>query len=129
MTGIKELADKLQAAANSKGIKKLGVDDIEAIVSMPNIPTVDQSLVDMSLQEFAQRSYGAKPTDRAAIEQEDNIINLHSGRNLAEKIRIQTMVDRQASMNALAGENRKKLVLESVPAAGPKILVSLGLPY
>ncbi len=74
MTGIKELADKLQAAANSKGIKKLGVDDIEAIVSMPNIPTVDQSLVDMSLQEFAQRSYGAKPTDRAAIEQEDNII-------------------------------------------------------
>ena len=74
MTGVKELADKLQAAANSKGIKKLGVDDIEAIVSMPNIPSVDQSLVDMSLKEFADRTYGAATTQRAPIEQEDNII-------------------------------------------------------
>ena len=74
MSGIKEFADKLQAAANSKGIKKLGVDDIEAIVSMPNIPTVDQSLVDMSIDEFAKRSYGASTGDRAPVEQEDNII-------------------------------------------------------
>ena len=74
MSGIKEFADKLQAAANSKGIKKLGVDDIEAIVSMPNIPTVDQSLVDMSIDEFAKRTYGASTGDRAPVEQEDNII-------------------------------------------------------
>lgn len=74
MSGIKEFADKLQAAANSKGIKKLGVDDIEAIVSMPNIPTVDQSLVDMSIDEFAKRTYGASAGDRAPVEQEDNII-------------------------------------------------------
>lgn len=74
MTGIKELADKLQAAANSKGIKKLGVDDIEAIVSMPNIPTVNQSLVDMSLQEFAERTYGAKTTDKVATQEESSVI-------------------------------------------------------
>ena len=74
MTGIKELADKLQAAANSKGIKKLGVDDIEAIVSMPNIPTVNQSLVDMSLQEFAERTYGAKTSDKVATQEESSVI-------------------------------------------------------
>ena len=74
MTGIKELADKLQAAANSKGIKRLGVDDIEAIVSMPNIPTVNQSLVDMSLQEFAERTFGAKTTDKVATEEESSVI-------------------------------------------------------
>lgn len=74
MSGIKEFADKLQAAANSKGIKRLGVDDIEAIVSMPNIPSVDQSLVDMSIDEFAKRTYGAATGERAPIEQEDNII-------------------------------------------------------
>jgi len=74
MTGIKELADKLQEAANSKGIKKLGVDDIEAIVSMPNIPTVNQSLVDMSLQEFAEKTYGANITQKAEIDTDDNLI-------------------------------------------------------
>jgi len=74
MSGIKEFADKLQLVANSKGMKKLGVDDIEAIVSMPNIPTVDQSLVDMSIDEFAKRTYGAATGERAPVEQEDNII-------------------------------------------------------
>lgn len=74
MTGIKELAEKLQAAANSKGIKKLGVDDIEAIVSMPNIPTVNESLVDMSLQEFADRTYGAKASNKVATEEESSVI-------------------------------------------------------
>lgn len=74
MTGIKDLADKLQEAANSKGVKRLGVDDIEAIVSMPNIPTVNESLVDMSLEEFANRTYGAKTGDRVAPEEEGSVI-------------------------------------------------------
>ena len=71
---FRELADKLQLVANSKGMKKLGVDDIEAIVSMPDIPTVNESLVDMSLQEFAERTYGAKTGDRVATQEESSVI-------------------------------------------------------
>lgn len=61
MTGVKDLYDKLQEVANQKGVKRLGVDDIEAIVSMPNIPTVNESLADMSLEDFAKRTYGVQP--------------------------------------------------------------------
>lgn len=60
MTGVSELYEKLQTAANQRGVKRLGVDDIEAIVNMPNIPAVNQSLVDkdMTLREFADMTYG-----------------------------------------------------------------------
>lgn len=74
MTGVKDLADKLQAVANQKGMKKLGVDDIEAIVNMPNIPSVNEDLVDMSfdeLQKFAQQTYGALPRDKTAQQQQE----------------------------------------------------------
>ena len=51
-----------------RGVKKLGVDDIEAIVNMPSIPNVRQDLMDMPLEEFARQTFGArglpaKPTE------------------------------------------------------------------
>ena len=61
ITGISDLYNKLQAAANSKGIKTLGVDDGDALINMTNIATVNQELVDMPLMEFAKRTYGAEP--------------------------------------------------------------------
>ena len=61
MTGVADLYKKLQEVANQKGVKRLGVDDIEAIVSMPNIPVVNESLADMSLEDFAKRTYGVTP--------------------------------------------------------------------
>ena len=60
MTGIKEFYDKLAAVASQQGVKRLGVDDIEAIVTMPNIPSVNENLKDMSLAEFAKQTYGTK---------------------------------------------------------------------
>ena len=60
MTGIKEFYDKLATAASQQGVKRLGVDDIEAIVTMPNIPSVNNNLKDMSLAEFAKQTYGAR---------------------------------------------------------------------
>lgn len=70
MKGVAELHDKLQEAASQKGVKKLGVDDIEAIVNMPNIPGVQQSLADMSLEEFARQTYGATKTKPAVTEED-----------------------------------------------------------
>ena len=61
ITGIADLYSKLQAAANTKGIKTLGVDDVDALINMPNLATVNQELIDMPLEEFAKRSYGVQP--------------------------------------------------------------------
>ena len=69
--GVTELYEKLQAAANQKGVKKLGVDDIEAIVTMPSIPTVNTDMVDMSLEEFAKRTYGVAPIQKTPTKQEE----------------------------------------------------------
>jgi len=71
MTGVADLYKKLQEVANQKGVKRLGVDDIEAIVSMPNIPTVNESLADMSLEDFAKRTYGVTPIATTKPEEKD----------------------------------------------------------
>ena len=60
MTTISELYEKLSAEANRPGMGgKLGVDDIEAVINMPNIPPLNKSMLDMSLQEYAAQTYGA----------------------------------------------------------------------
>lgn len=61
ITGIADLYKKLQAAANTQGIKTLGVDDVDALINMPNLATVNQELIDMPLEEFAKRTYGVQP--------------------------------------------------------------------
>ena len=75
MKGVAELYDKLQTAANQKGVKTLGEDDIEAIINMPSLPSVNQRYVDMSLRDFANMTYGVKPMDdRPEVETSDSIV-------------------------------------------------------
>lgn len=74
MTGITELNQKLQEAVQQKGVKTLGDADIEAIVNMPSIPAVNTEMMDGSLDDFAKRTYGAMPIDRAAVEDDTNIV-------------------------------------------------------
>ena len=75
MKGVAELYDKLQTAANQKGVKTLGEDDIEAINNMPSLPSVNQRYVDMSLRDFANMTYGVKPMDdRPEVETSDSIV-------------------------------------------------------
>jgi hypothetical protein len=50
------------------------VDDVEAIISMPSIPGVDENSVGMSLQEFAERTYGAKLDKPAAKTKEAGLV-------------------------------------------------------
>ena len=62
MTGVKELRDKLSKAHADAGLaagERLSMNDVEAIINMPNIPSIDQSLIDMSLEQFAKETYGA----------------------------------------------------------------------
>lgn len=62
VTGVSELYEKLNTAAQQKGVAKLGIDDIEAIVNMPSIPAVNINLQDMSLEDYAKKTYGAMGT-------------------------------------------------------------------
>ena len=75
MKGVAELYDKLQTAANQKGVKTLGEDDIEAIINMPSLPSVNQRYIDMSLRDFANMTYGVQPMDdRPEVETSDSVV-------------------------------------------------------
>lgn len=75
MGSVQELYEKLNKAAQMPGQNgMLGVDDVEAIISMPNIPGVDDNSVGMSLQEFAERTYGAKLDKPAAKTKEAGLV-------------------------------------------------------
>ena len=75
MGSVQELYEKLNKAAQLPGQNgKLGVDDVEAIISMPSIPGVDENSVGMSLQEFAERTYGAKLTKPAPKTEEAGLV-------------------------------------------------------
>ena len=72
MGTIQELYEKLNKAANEPGMNgRLGEDDIEAILGMSEIPAIDQSLMDMSLDDYAKRTYGAKLSTPVATQQDD----------------------------------------------------------
>jgi vacuolar-type H+-ATPase subunit E/Vma4 len=63
--GVKDLLDKLQTAANQPGMGgKLGKEDINAIINIPGIElsdlVVSDEFADMSLEEYANITYGAK---------------------------------------------------------------------
>ena len=63
--GVKDLLDKLQTAANQPGMGgKLGKEDINAIINTPNVKAselvVSDEFADMSLEEYADITYGAK---------------------------------------------------------------------
>ena len=72
MGTVQELYEKLYQAANAPGQNgRLGVDDIEAIINMPNIPAVDKSLMDMSLEDYAKKTYGASTATQMAAPEDD----------------------------------------------------------
>ena len=72
MGTVQELYEKLYQAANAPGQNgRLGVDDIEAIINMPSIPAVDKSLMDMSLEEYAKKTYGASTATQMAAPEDD----------------------------------------------------------
>lgn len=65
INGVGELYEKLMTAANEKGVRTLGEDDIEEIVNMPSIPAINQRYIDMSLRDFANQQFGVSKIDRA----------------------------------------------------------------
>tara|TARA_R110002153_G_scaffold208805_3_gene361340 strand:+ start:3499 stop:5046 length:1548 start_codon:yes stop_codon:yes gene_type:complete len=72
MGTVQELYEKLDKAANAPGQNgRLGVDDIEAIINMPSIPAVDQSLMDMSIEDYAKKTYGASTSTQVAAPEDD----------------------------------------------------------
>jgi molybdenum cofactor biosynthesis enzyme len=75
MTGVSELRNKLAKAHANAGLsagEKLSINDVEAIINMPNIPDIDTKYIDMPLEQFAKETYGA--TAKAAEFKDDTSI-------------------------------------------------------
>jgi hypothetical protein len=88
MTGVREFRDKLAAAHAEAGLgagEKLSINDIEAVISMPNIPSIDQSLIDMSLEQFAKKSYGATGEARP-VEDDTGVVGRLFGFGAKERV-------------------------------------------
>ena len=89
MTGIQEFRDKLAKAHAEAGLaagERLPIDDVEAIVSMPNIPSIDQSLLDMTLEEFAKETYGAK-AKATPVEDDTSVIGQLFGFGAKDRVK------------------------------------------
>jgi hypothetical protein len=90
MTGVQEFRDKLAKAHADAGLsagQRLSVQDVEAIISMPNIPSIDQSLIDMSLEDFAKKTYGAKVEAAPAQEDDPSIIGQLFGIGAKDRVK------------------------------------------
>jgi hypothetical protein len=90
MTGVQEFRDKLAQAHANAGLRageRLSVQDVEAIISMPNIPSIDQSLIDMSLEDFAKKTYGAKVEAAPAQEDDPSIIGQLFGIGAKDRVK------------------------------------------
>lgn len=71
---IATLYEKLEAAANQPGQNgKLGEADIDTLINMPELPSVDDKYIAMGLEDFAMQTYGASKGSivRSAEEQEE----------------------------------------------------------
>lgn len=89
MTGVQEFRDKLAKAHAEAGLsagERLAIDDVEAIISMPNIPSIDQSLLDMSLEEFAKKTYGARG-EATPVEDETSMIGQLFGIGAKDRVK------------------------------------------
>jgi len=89
MTGVKELRDKLAKAHAEAGLsagETLSINDVEAIINMPNIPSIDQSLMDMSLEDFAKKTYGAVG-EATTVEDDTSVIGRLFGYGAKDRIK------------------------------------------
>ena len=67
--GIEDFYNQLKEAANERGVRTLSNDDIEGLINLPStMPKINDSYVDYSLQEFANRTYGVDPASTSQME-------------------------------------------------------------
>jgi hypothetical protein len=74
--GVGELVEKLKQLHEREGLKageRLSIFDVEAAISMPHISDIDPSMIQMSLEEFARRTYGAQAT-AAPVEDKTGVL-------------------------------------------------------
>lgn len=125
-TGVKDLLDKLQTAANQPGMGgKLGKDDINAIINIPGLKAsdliVNNEFADMSLEEYANITYGAKVGSKLPkVEDTTSTIGQLFGFGAKDRVK-QKLADQDfgngmtvAEINRLAkGEDYKSLIPEA----------------
>ena len=98
MTGVSQLRDKLAKAHANAGLaagQTLSMNDVEAVINMPNIPDIDTKYIDMTLEQFAKETYGASlPKDTSTaqatkVKDDTNIIGRLFGFGAMDRAREQ----------------------------------------
>jgi hypothetical protein len=91
MTGVSELRNKLAKAHADAGLapgQTLSINDVEAVINMPNIPDIDTKYIDMPLEQFAKETYGA--TAKATkVKDDTNIVGRLFGFGAMDRAREQ----------------------------------------
>ena len=91
MTGVSQLRDKLAKAHADAGLapgQTLSINDIEAIINMPNIPDIDTKYIDMPLEQFAKETYGAT-AEATEFKDDTNIVGRLFGFGAMDRAREQ----------------------------------------
>lgn len=89
MTGVSELRNKLAKAHADAGLaagQTLSMNDVEAVINMPNIPDIDTKYIDMSLEQFAKETYGAT-AQATKVKDDTNIVGRLFGFGAMDKAR------------------------------------------
>ena len=89
MTGVSELRNKLAKAHANAGLaagQTLSINDIEAVINMPNIPDIDTKYIDMPLEEFAKKTYGAT-AQATEFKDDTNIVGRLFGFGAMDRVR------------------------------------------
>ena len=75
--GIEDFYNQLKEAANERGVRTLSADDIEGLINLPStMPKINDSYVDYSLQEFANRTYGVDSVSASGMEDTGSAFSL-----------------------------------------------------
>jgi hypothetical protein len=91
MTGVSQLRDKLAKAHADAGLapgQTLSINDIEAVINMPNIPDIDTKYIDMPLEQFAKETYGAT-AEATEFKDDTNIVGRLFGFGAMDRAREQ----------------------------------------
>lgn len=86
--GMENFLAALQNAAKERGVRTLSEDDIEGMINLPTLPSVNDKYIDISLEEFANRTYGVSPAAATDLEDTGATLGLKNLLRLNDKAKV-----------------------------------------
>lgn len=93
--GMENFLKKLQSVANEKGVRKLSKDDIDGLMNLPTLPSVNDKYIDISLEEFANRTYGVSPNEVMELEDTGATLGIKNLLRLNDKAKVRNKLKQE----------------------------------